>query len=126
MTVPPHEFQQIFSTLRHTLCQYANALICVHNTASNYYLDTPFVMKNGKPLFFGAVHIRKNYVSYHLMPVYVFPQLTDELSEELRRHMHGKSCFNFKVSKPPLFSELAHLTQAGFNQYQRAGYLPAP
>jgi hypothetical protein len=29
-----------------------------------------------KELFFGGVQIKKNYVSYHLMPVYMEPALT--------------------------------------------------
>ena len=44
------------------------------------------------------------------MPVYMFPDLLEGISPELRKHMQGKSCFNFRKVDPALFSELAELT----------------
>jgi hypothetical protein len=80
-------------------------------------------MKNGKLLWFGGVQIKKNYVSYHLMPVYVNPKLLEGISPALRMRMQGKSCFNFTYSDQSLFSELAVLTNAGFRDYQKQGYV---
>ncbi len=34
-------------------------------------------------MLFGAVQIKKTYVSYHLMPVYAFPVLLEKISAEL-------------------------------------------
>ncbi len=48
-------------------------------------------------MFFGAAVIKKNYVSFHLMPVYVHPDLLEGISDGLRKRMQGKSCFNFKA-----------------------------
>ena len=98
-------------------------LVLVNDENDNYYLDTAFVMKSKKPLFFGAVQIKKNYVSYHLMPVYVMPALLDDISPELRKRMHGKSCFNFKSVDDSLFAELADLTISGLASYKDAGYV---
>ena len=80
-------------------------------------------MKNGKPLFFGAVQIRKRYVSFHLMPVYVNPDLLTDAGPALLKRMHGKSCFNFTKIEPNLFEELATLTQSGFDDYGKEGYI---
>ncbi len=55
---------------------------------------TPHSM--GKDVWFGAVQTRKRYVSYHLMAVYMFPELLQGMSPELRKRMQGKSCFNFR------------------------------
>lgn len=60
-----------------------------HDTPTEFCLDTQHVMKNKKPLFFGAVQTKKNYVSYHLMPIYVEPRLLDGVSPELRMRMQG-------------------------------------
>ena len=68
-------------------------------------------------LFFGAVKIGKRYVSFHLMPVYVHPELLDGISPELRQRMQGKSCFNFTRPDDALFAELGSLTGAGYNAY---------
>jgi hypothetical protein len=57
------------------------------------------------------------------MPVYVFPDLLDSTSPELKKRMQGKSCFNFKTPDPTLFAELALLTERGFARYQQAGLL---
>lgn len=60
--------------------------------------------------WFGAVTIKKNYVSYHLMPLYGHPELLDGVSDDLRKRMQGKTCFNFKTVQSALFEELKALT----------------
>ncbi len=117
------DFAAVFAALKPLLAQYQGRLDCPVDEDGNYYLNSRHIMKNGQPLFFGAVQIKKNYVSYHLMPVYVFPELLDALSPALKKRMQGKSCFNFKVVDGALFAELAALTGLGFEHYQAAGYL---
>jgi hypothetical protein len=51
--------------------------------------------------------------AFHLFPVYVFPDLLTGISPELKKRMHGKSCFNFTKVDEALFAELARLTAAG-------------
>lgn len=117
------EFELVFRHFKGMLGRYADALSCVTDQPDDYYLNTFHIMKNKKPLFFGSVQIKKRYVSYHLMPVYVFPELLQDISPELRRRMQGKSCFNFKAMDDELFGELDRLTAAGFERYQQAGYV---
>ncbi len=116
-------FQEVFDRLRGVLKDYAVDLVCEKDKGDDYYLNTKHVMKNKKPLFFGAVQIKKHYVSYHLMPVYVYPELLATMSPELKRRMQGKSCFNFKSADAMLFEELAALTRAGYEKYKSAGYV---
>ena len=115
------DFDETFSKLRALLEPYAGKLSLVHDTDSNYYLDTHHII-NKRPMFFGAVRKGKAYVSFHLMPVYVFPELLRELSPELKRRMQGKSCFNFKTSDEKLLNELAKLTKASFAKFKSAKY----
>jgi len=86
-------------------------------------VDTFYVMKSKKPLWFGGVQIKKNYVSYYLMPVYVNPNLLEGMSDDLKKRMQGKSCFNFKTVDEKLFKELGKLTKNGMQDYRKAGYL---
>ena len=72
----------------------------------------------GREVWFGAVGPRKSYVSYHLMPVYMFPDLLKKASPALKKRMQGKSCFNFKEVDEKLFAELAKLTDEGFKRFQ--------
>jgi len=105
------------------MAPYAAQLHPKKDSAEELYLDTKHVMKNKKPMFFGAVQIKKSYVSFHLMPVYVKPELLDGISAGLKSRMQGKSCFNFAEVDKPLFKELAALTKAGFASYEEQGFV---
>jgi hypothetical protein len=43
----------------------------------------------------------------------MYPELLNDISPELKKHMQGKSCFNFKKVEPALFRELEVLTHKG-------------
>ena len=73
-------FQEVFEKLKDLLKKYQNHFVVVADNPGNYYLNTPYVEKYKKEIFFGAAQIKKNYVSYHLFPVYVFPQLLEALT----------------------------------------------
>jgi hypothetical protein len=75
-------------------------------------------------LFFGAVKTGKRSVSFHLMPVYVDPDLVQGISPELRKRIQGKSCFNFTRQDDALLGELETLTAAGFARIQDDGTIP--
>jgi len=117
------DFGTIFGELKRILVQHDKKLVCSSDDMECYSLNTRHIMKNGKPLFFGSVQINKNYVSYHLMPVYVEPSLLVSVSVELRKHMHGKSCFNFKSIDAEQLSEIQELTQAGYHYYESKDYI---
>jgi hypothetical protein len=74
-------------------------------------------------LMFGAVRIGKRYVSYHLMCVYMAPDLIGSMSPELRKRMQGKSCFNFTRVDESLFDELSAITARGRELYAAKGWL---
>ncbi len=116
-------FEAVFEQLKAILSPYRAGLECVVDEPGHLSLNTRQIMKNKQPLFFGAVQTRKAYVSYYLMPVYVFPELIAEVSPELRRRMQGKSCFNFRSHDGALFAELAELTRRGYQRYEEAGYV---
>ncbi len=43
-----------------------------------------------------ALANQKNYISLHLMPMYVFPELKAKLDESGKKLKGGKSCVNFQ------------------------------
>lgn len=51
------------------------------------------------------------------------PGLLDSLPVDLRRHMQGKSCFNFRAVDETLFKELAALVKPGYASYREQGYV---
>ena len=121
----PSTEQRVFEELKRILYRWSPALDVVCNEPARYLLNTRHIMKNKKPLFFGSVEIKKTYVSFHLMPVYVNPALLEDMSPELRKRMQGKSCFNFKETDPRLFAELKQLTRAAYEDYVEQGYIGA-
>lgn len=117
------DFASVYAALHKIMAQYAPKLDAKKDDDSELYLDTKHLQKNKKPLFFGAVQIKKSYVSFHLMPVYLKPELLASVSPELRSRMQGKSCFNFAELEPMLFKELAALTKASYNSYKEQGFV---
>ena len=97
---PQTEFPIVFEQLKKILKPFASKLTVSADTIDTYYLDGPYSEKWKKVLFFSAAQIKKNYVSFYLMPVYMFPDLLKGISPELKKRMQGKSCFNFKKFEP--------------------------
>ena len=117
---PQTDFSPVFEQLKSILQPFAPKLTVTADTSNAYSLDGPYSEKWKKPLFFGSAQVKKNYVSFYLMPVYMFPDLLKDVSPELKKHMQGKSCFNFKKVEPDLFEELAALTRKGAEQFRTA------
>ena len=115
---PQSDFPLVFEKLKNILKPFEPKLNVTADTPSVYSLDGPYSEKWQKQLFFGSAQIKKNYVSFYLMPVYMFPDLLKGISPELKKHMQGKSCFNFKKIEPDLFKELAELTRKGVETFR--------
>lgn len=109
---------KIFTSLKSILEHYEPSLTLLHNKSDNYYLNTTPSESNKKAEFFGAVQIKKSYVAFHLMPIYYYPELLENISPELEKRMQGKSCFNFKKKDDKLFAELNSLTKRAFEKYK--------
>ncbi|HLF74968.1 MAG TPA: hypothetical protein VI524_11510 [Anaerolineales bacterium] len=116
---PQNDFPLVFEELKSILKPFASGLTVTADTSSAYSLDGPYSEKWRKPLFFGSAQIKKNYVSFYLMPVYMYPELLKDISPELKKHMQGKSCFNFKRVEPELFAELAALAKKGHEKFKQ-------
>jgi hypothetical protein len=116
------EFPIVFESLKAIIQPYANKLAVKTDTPDHYYLDAAFNEKWKKELFFASAQIQKNYVSFYLMPVYMYPDLLKHISPELKKHMQGKSCFNFKKVEKNLLKELSQLTKQGFERLMKEEY----
>jgi hypothetical protein len=104
------QFPALFERLKSILQARAGHLRELDNLPEKYSLQGPYLEQFKKDVWFGMVEVRKNYVSYHLMPVYMYPDLLEGISDGLKKRMQGKSCFNFTKIDEPLFQELDELT----------------
>jgi hypothetical protein len=112
------QFEPIFAELKAILQPYEDRLQCSIDQPGHYSLDGAYSPKYQKAIFFGAVQVKKNYVSFHLMPVYIHPNLLADISDQLKKRMQGKSCFNFTRLDPGILSELRALTATSFEDFQ--------
>jgi len=114
-----NDFSSVFEQLKSILKPYAEKMTLKVDTSDTYYIDGPYSEKWKKQLFFGSAQVKKNYVSFYLMPVYMYPELLQDISPELRKRMQGKSCFNFKKVETELFKELSDLTRESVKKFQQ-------
>jgi hypothetical protein len=115
------DFDAAYAALREIMTGAAPGLKVVTDTPGHLVVHAPWTLpsKPKEPVWFGAVQVKKNYVSYHLMALYAHPALRDEVSAGLAKRMQGKTCFNFKQPEPELFEELRALTRRGAELYAR-------
>lgn len=118
------DLSSVFVELRKIMALYAEVLAFTRDNGQELYLDTQHIQNSKKPLFFGAVQVKKSCVSFHLMPVYIKPKLLTPASPGLKACMRGKSCFNFNVLEPVLFKVLSVLTKASYASYKEQCFLP--
>jgi hypothetical protein len=119
----PQEFQAVFDALRKLLSGYEDRLACKWPNPGYYYLESTTPTYKKRPMAFAGVRTGKNYVSYHLVPVYAAPELGKNMSPELKRRMQGKGCFNFTTVDERLFREIESLTEAGYRNFKKRNWL---
>lgn len=117
------DFQAVFNRLKPILGRFENELTLTQDEPNGYGLNTQVKYRDANFYYFGGVQTKKNYVSYHLMGVYIFPELLDDISPALKKRMQGKSCFNFTKVDEVLFTELTALTETSFERMKRAGMI---
>ena len=111
------DLEPVAARLREILDPYRDRLV----PGSVYGLVTltrPGAKAHG---FFAGVRLAEGHVAFHLMPIYHDPSLLVGISPPLRRHLKGKSTFNFTEVDEVLFAELAALVARSYEAYAAAG-----
>jgi len=111
----------VYLRLREILVAYEGRLPVLADGPVSYELGMPAKSPSKPEIFVAAARDGKAYASFHLMPVYAFPDMLDAVSPELRRRMQGKSCFNFTRIDEPLFAELEGLAARGIERFRDLG-----
>ena len=110
---------ETFATLRGMLAAHSKRLIVIVDRPGDYQVGSR-TMKDriGRPLYFAGVKTGKNYVSYHVMPLYMKPELLKIVPPSLKKRMQGKACFNFTTVERDQLKELAAVTKAGIAAFR--------
>jgi len=117
------DFAAVFAALRGILTPYEGRLAPRERDPGYFYLESLEPTYKDRPMFFAGVKAEKNYITYHLLPVYTNPDLNLKISPELKKRKQGKACFNFAQVDAPLFKELAALTKSGYKVFKDRGWL---
>lgn len=123
----PADLDAAFEPLRALLADFAPPLVVAESSRALLNVNTaaasPFPQHRGAAMWFGAVRRGKNYVSFHLMPLYMSPALQRAIPPELQKRMQGKTCFQFR--QPPdakTEAQLRKLTRAALEDWQARGW----
>ena len=118
------DFQAIFDRIRAMFAAHEGKCVILHDTPDRYLLGAQEVReKDGYRTWFGGVEIKKSYVSAHVFPVYVHPDMLETIDPALKKRMQGKSCFNFKKLDGAPLDQLAALVDAGAARFKEDGRL---
>ncbi len=90
-----NDFAEVAAALGAIVKRAGPRLKCADTSGGRWWYP-PAVVHKGKPLYAAGVRINKNYVSFHFVPLYMYPDLGARMSPALKRHRQGKACFNFK------------------------------
>ena len=124
----PSDFAPVFEALKPLLAKHSKRLAIKPDTEIGYVALTkspsPFPRHKGEPLFFGSIRTGKAYVSFHLLPLYLCPELAKLVSPALKKRMQGKACFNFKKEpEPELLDDLKRLIEASLKLWAEKKWL---
>jgi hypothetical protein len=119
-----NDFAAAFEALRSMLKKYSRGMITQTDTPTDFTVVSRGIGPNKRPMWFGAVQLKKSAVTFHLMPLYFNPTLQAAVPAELLRRQQGKTCFNFQRTDQELFSQLDELTKRGREQWERHGPIP--
>ncbi len=114
------ELAPVFRAARRVLRPYDAKLHLRKDGPGDYLSESKSIRYQGKPVMFSAI-TSKSYVSVHLFPVYMFPDLAHDISPALHQRRQGKACWNFKKVDPELFLELGELVDAAFRRFAQFG-----
>ena len=128
----PWNAEPVFQRLKVILRKHAGQCTVAEDSVGRFCLEAPIgpatlkvwkgkAKKRVMPVAW--VQIGKAFVSYHLMGVYVNPNLTKGMSAALRGRMQGKACFNFKSVDEGLYAELERLTTESINGMRTSGFI---
>jgi hypothetical protein len=111
------DFQSTFDGLKKILQKHKTKLFVKKDQPGDYVTESLHRLWRGQRMFFAAAIIKKTYVSFHLMALYIKPDLLKTVPPELKRRMQGKACFNFTAPDPKVFAQLATVAQACLDAY---------
>jgi hypothetical protein len=108
---------EVFPRLCGVLRPFATGCDIQSDTPDNFTLVAKCAMPRKGPVWFASIQRKKNYVTFHLMPLYMNAAMQKRVSPALKKRMQGKACFNFTEVDENLFADLAELVRTAAAGY---------
>ncbi len=74
-------------------------------------------------MYFSSVVARKDMISFYFFPIYYHASDFIDLIPTMKKHLKGKTCFNFKKLEQVNEKELINLLKRGVKAWKTLGYL---
>lgn len=119
---------EIFQTIRAALQPYATLGFTNRVSSDTVYelWSEKHVEVEGRKrteLFFASVMIKKGYVGFYYMPVYVEQEIKKVFDPKLLKLLKGKSCFHIKALDDELISLIESAVASGYKLYKEKGWV---
>ncbi len=121
------EQQENFDRIKFMFQKYVPPLSVMMDSKERYDLYShKEVELNGrryKEIYFGSVILKPKYTGFYFMPMYIFPELLNEVPDALKKLQTGKSCFHIKKYDKEIFDSITLLMKSGFEMYKKHKYV---
>jgi hypothetical protein len=111
---------EVYARLREVLEPYVPGMQVMQANERGLYLNTNALMKNRQPLFFAAVMLTGDQVSFYVQAVEMYPDLLGDFAV-LEPHLEGLSCFVFDAVSQVEIEALRGVLSAGLARFKAEG-----
>jgi hypothetical protein len=127
MPLSQKELAEIYRGLKIILKRYEGPFQPKVDGDSSYDLwsfkDLVIAGRKRKEVFFASIVIRKTYVGFYYMPIYIDVGLKDVFKPELMKLLKGKSCFYIRDLSPDIASQIEEALKIGYELYKERGWV---
>jgi len=107
--------------------QFVPPLAVMMDTSERYDLysakEVEIKNRSYKEIYFGSVILKPKYTGFYFMPIYLFPEMLNDIPKMLKKLQTGKSCFHIKKFDEENFYAIENLMKAGFVIYKKHKYV---
>jgi hypothetical protein len=79
--------------------------------------------KKPEKTYIAGVIKQKNYVSFYFSPIYSHPDDFQNIDQDLKKFLKGKSCFNLTKITPKLEERIEELLNKGIKKYKKLEWI---
>jgi hypothetical protein len=119
--------QEIFNEVRNILKPLGKRMKVMFDTDKRYELfgkkKVNLFNKEHDGCYFASVILQKNFVGFYFFCQYTHPKFLNEIPENLKKCLKGKSCYHLKKMDAEIFKSLKIILKKGYDLYKKSGLI---